>query len=42
MLLKPKLVTMTSQVYKRYQHLYSKAPGKNTTAESKMFYKYFK
>jgi len=41
MLLKPKLVTMTSQVYKRYQNLYQGGKNKKS-AESNKMYKPFK
>lgn len=40
MLLKPKLVTMTSQVFKRYQHLYTqKNKDKKGAAQSQKLYK---
>jgi len=38
--LKPKLVTMTSQIYKRFLQLYNEKRGKN--ASSIMMYKPFK
>ncbi len=41
MLLKPKLVTMTSMVYKRYQHLYGSDAPKKKAHTTKM-YKPFK
>jgi hypothetical protein len=41
MLLKPKIVTMTSMVYKRFQHLYSSLAPRKIALTTKM-YKPFK
>jgi hypothetical protein len=41
MLLKPKIVTMTSMVYKRFQHLYSSLKARKVALTTKM-YKPFK
>jgi hypothetical protein len=40
MLLKPKLVTMTSQVFKRYQHLYTNKKDKKSATSQKLYKEY--